>query len=93
MQAVKHVYQTYNSGRMDTNWMEPTWFNSNINFRKSWELKAIYWIPDLFDLQWNFLSRDQIEAFFHFAINSVDYGNLRFLVRKRLESTILTRQH
>ena len=32
LQAVKHLYQTYNSGRIDPNWMDPIWFNSDINF-------------------------------------------------------------
>ena len=87
LQAVKHLYQTYNSDRIDPNWMYPIWFKSDINFtyRKSWELKGLYWISDLFDSQWNFLLRDQFEAFFHIAINFLDYENSRFLVRKRLE--------
>ena len=87
LQAVKHLYQTYNSGRIDPNWMYPIWFNSDINFtyRKSWKLKGLHWISDLFDSQWNFFLRDQFEAFFHIAIDFLDYENLRFLVRKRLE--------
>ena len=32
LQAVKHLYQTYNSGRIDPNWMDLIWFNSDINF-------------------------------------------------------------
>ena len=87
LQAVKYLYQTYSSSRIDPNWMDPIWFNRDINFtyRKSWELKGLNWISDLFDSQWNFLSRDQIQALFHITINFLDYENLRFLVRKKLE--------
>ena len=87
LQAIKHLYQTYNSGWIDRNWINPHFFNSDINltYRKSWELKRFYWISDLFDSWWNFLSGDQIDAFLHIAINFLDYENLGFLVRKRLE--------
>ena len=67
LEAVKHFCQTYINGRIDPNWMDPIRFNGDINltYRRSWELKGLCWISDLFDSQWNFLSREQIQAFFH----------------------------
>ena len=82
MQAIKNLYQTYNNGRIDSIWMDPIRFNI---YRNVLELKGPCWISNLFDSQWNFLSREHIQAFFHIAINFLDYENLRFLLRKRLE--------
>ena len=82
LQAVNTCSKLYNkNGRIDPNWMELIWFNKCINFthRKTWELKELYWISHMFDSQWNLLSREQIQAFFHIAIHFPDHENLRIL--------------
>ena len=49
LQAVKHLYLTYDIGRIDANGIDPVWYISDLDctYRKCFELKGLCWIPDL----------------------------------------------
>ena len=64
--------------------MELIWFNSDVNstYGRKLGIKRLCWMSDLFDSLWNFLSREQIQVLYHIEINFLEYGSLRFLIKK-----------